>query len=447
MAKAKKGGVDWSNVRDLALFVFAIALIAGAYGYSAALHNWFPARQVEQAGVVIDKIKEELGWKLPWYYKKVGNLPAIKTYQAGKVAPGLVLVTGLGSENHPEARVIDSQGKVYQRWSIDWFQIWPNATHIAEQIRPKGAPGPNIHGVMIADNGDLVFNMDWAALIRMDACGHVRWKLPHMTHHSLFRDDDGNFWVPDLKMGKMHDPHFPGYVEGTYDYSVTKVSPDGKILKSWRIFDILLNNGLESYLYLSPQISEEAHMKGDTLHLNDVEVFPRSMTPGIFQPGDVMISLRNINMVLVFDPATGKVRHVFNGPFIHQHDPDFVDGNSITVFDNYSHTLDTPQQRSRIVQVYADGSPARILFEGNKTHPFFTDIMGKQQLLTNGDRLLTETVNGRALEIDAAGHPVWEYRNFVKPGVVGMLDEAQHLPLSMNAPFFERARKTCGAKS
>ena len=110
MAKAKKGGVDWSNVRDLALFVFAIALIAGAYGYAAALHNWFPARQVEQAGVVIDKIKEELGWKLPWYYKKVGNLPAIKTYQAGKVAPGLVLVTGLGSENHPEARVIDSQG-------------------------------------------------------------------------------------------------------------------------------------------------------------------------------------------------------------------------------------------------------------------------------------------------------------------------------------------------
>lgn len=447
MAKRKQGGNNWAAFRDLALFSFGVALFAGAYGYTAATKKWFPYHHVDAASAALDRVQETLGWKLPWYYKRVGNLPAATTIQPGKAAPGLMLVTGLGSENHPEARVIDDRGKVYQRWSIDWFQLWPNATHIAAQIRPKGPPGPNIHGVMLADNGDLVFNMDWAALIRMDACGHVLWKLPRMTHHALFRDDDGNFWVPDLKVGKMHDARLPGYVEGAYDYIVIKVSTEGKILKSWRIFDILLNNGLESYLYLSPQISEEPHMKGDTLHLNDVDVFPRDMAPGIFQPGDVMISLRNINMVLVFDPATGKARHVFAGPFIRQHDPDFVDGNSITVLDNYAQTKDTPQQRSRILQVYADGHPSRILFEGTKKHPFFTDIMGKQELLANGNRLLTEATGGRALEIDAAGRPVWEYRNFVKPGVVALMDQAQRLPLSMDAAFFARARKACGAKN
>ena len=187
-------------------------------------------------------------------------------------------------------------------------------------------------------------------------------------------------------------------------------------------------------------------MSGDTLHMNDAEVFPRSLAPGLFRPGDVMISLRNINMVLVFDPATGKARHIFNGPFIRQHDPDFVDGDSISVFDNYSQTRETPQQRSRILQLYADGRPARILFEGSKAHPFFSNIMGKHQALANGNRLLTEAANGRALEINAAGNPVWEYRNFVHTGVVGLMDEAQRLPRFMNPEFCAKARARRSAR-
>lgn len=446
MKRLNTRGSTWSGLRDLLLFVLGVALLAAAYGYTAALNSWFPKRYIDQALLMVEELQAKLGWKYPWYYQKVRNLPAMTLYQPGKMAPGLTLITGLGSENHPEARVIDSAGKVYHRWSINWFELWPDATHIPPFSRPVGLPGPSIHGVMIAENGDLVFNLERAGLFRLDACGHVRWKLPRMTHHALFRDEDGNFWVPDLKKGKMHDPRLPGYVDGANDYMLLKVSPDGKIMKEWRVFDLLLNNGLESYLYITSQDNDDAHMSGDTLHMNDAEVFPRSLAPGLFRPGDVMISLRNINMVLVFDPATGKARHIFNGPFIRQHDPDFVDGDSISVFDNYSQTRETPQQRSRILQLYADGRPARILFEGSKAHPFFSNIMGKHQALANGNRLLTEAANGRALEINAAGNPVWEYRNFVHTGVVGLMDEAQRLPLFMNPEFFAKARARCSAR-
>ena len=43
---------------------------------------------------------------------------------------------------------------------------------------------------------------------------------------------------------------------------------------------------------------------------------------------------------------------------------------------------------------------------------FFTRIMGAQQLLPNGNRLITESMAGRLLEVDASGNTVWEY---VKP--------------------------------
>lgn len=435
----------WPDLRDKLFFVVGIAILAWALGYATTERTWFPKRHIDRALLAYAKLEEMLGWKLPWYYQEAGNIPAVKLYQPNKLAPGLTLVTGLGSENHPEARVIDSTGKVYHRWSINWFDLWPDAKHVAASSQHVALPGPHIHGVLLQANGDLVFNLERGGLFRLDACGHVRWKLPHMTHHSLFQDEEGNFWVPDLRKRKMNDPRLPGYTMGTDDYYLLKVSEAGKILHEWRIFDLMLNNGLESYLYITSQLNDNAHMKGDTLHFNDAEIFPRTMSPGVFQPGDVMISLRNINMVLIFDPETGKVRHIFNGPFIRQHDPDFADGNSITVFDNYNQTMDTPQQRSRLLQVYADSRPARVLFEGNKAHPFFTNIMGKQQALPDGNYLLTESVNGRALEVDEKGQPVWEYRNFVREGVTGMIDEAQRLPVAMNADFFARARRSCRA--
>lgn len=432
-----------ARLRDRVLFLYGVILISGAYGYAAAVNGWFPTRLVDQAMLGFSKVEEMAGWKYPWYYRKVGNLPAVKAFRPKEIAPGLTLITALGSAKHPEARVIDSRGKVVQRWNINWFNLWPDAKHLPPSGRFVALPGPMTHGVLLEPNGDLVFNLENAGLFRMNACGHVIWKLPLLTHHDLFRDEDGNYWVPDVVKGRMHDPALPGYIGGTNDHRLLKISPDGKVLKQWRIFDIFLKNRMRSYLYLTTQNNMSVHMKGDTLHLNDVDVFPRTIKPGIFQPGDVMISLRNINMVLVFDPQTEKVRHIFNGPFIRQHHPDFVDGNSIIVFDNYSQTMDTAQQRSRIVEVHADGRPPRIVWEGDAKHPFFSNIMGKQQLLPNGNRLLTEAVNGRALEIDPEGNMVWEYRNFVSTGVIGLMDEAQRLDPSRNAAFFARARAAC----
>lgn len=421
-----------------------VALLSGTYGYLAASNRWFPTSFIDEAADGFTELKRMAGLELPWYYVEIGDQPALRVYKADRLSPGLTLITALGHENHPEARVVDSQGRTVHRWSINWFELWPDAKHLAPQDRFNALPGPHTHGVVLTREGDLIFSLERAGLFRLDACGRIKWKLPRMTHHSLFQDEDNNLWVPDVVPDSIHDPALPGYTGRTFDYHLLKVSPDGQILKQWRIFDLFVENRLASYLYVTSRANFEAKMSGDTLHLNDAEVFPRSMTPGTFKPGDVMISLRNINMVMIFDPQTNRVVHVFNGPFVRQHDPDFVDGNTITVFDNHTHTMGTSQERTRILEVSTDGRKPRVIFEGNARHPFFTNIMGKHQALPNGNMLLTEATKGRALEIDAEGNLVWELRNFVRPGVVGLMDEAQRLDPQMDAAFFARARAACG---
>ena len=69
--------------------------------------------------------------------------------------------------------------------------------------------------------------------------------------------------------------------------------------------------------------------------------------------------------------------------------------------------------------------------------------MGKHQILHNGNILLTEAPEGRAIEIAPDGSLVWEYYNIVEDGILGLLDEAQRLPVEFSREFFTRATAKC----
>ena len=62
---------------------------------------------------------------------------------------------------------------------------------------------------------------------------------------------------------------------------------------------------------------------------------PRCLKEGIFKKGDVLVSLRNINTIFVFNRENDKIKFIPTGSFVRQHDPDFVDGETISVFDNH----------------------------------------------------------------------------------------------------------------
>lgn len=57
--------------------------------------------------------------------------------------------------------------------------------------------------------------------------------------------------------------------------------------------------------------------------------------------------------------------------------------------------------------------------------------------------MLASSLEGRAMEVNAEGKLLWQYFNILDDGFVGILPEAQVLPLSMDRKFFENLRAAC----
>ena len=325
-------------------------------------------------------------------------------------------------------------GELVHSWPVDWFDIWPDASHLPPQDVPKMRPGTHLHGMLLLPDGDILFNFEKLGLVRMGLCGDVRWKLPYQTHHSVFMDDAGSLWVSAMRWHTETMPNYPAHVPPIREPVVLKVSPEGELLEEISVFDLLAENDYRA-LHNMRAGAKSNTVTGDSLHLNDVEVFPGSMEEGFFKHGDIVISLRNIHTVIVFDPATRKIKLLKVGGFIRQHDPDFIDGNTLMIFDNNTIGPQSFGQQSRILLFDAQKDELSVKYTGSPDNPFYTYIMGKQQLLENGNLLISDSINGRAFEVNEAGEIVWEFVNLVGEGRVGIVEEVERLPESYRHIF------------
>ena len=118
--------------------------------------------------------------------------------------------------------------------------------------------------------------------------------------------------------------------------------------------------------------------------------------------------LWRLNLIFVFDPASGAVKWHASEPFIQQHDPDFVGDGWIGVFDN--HEDGTPRGErlggSRIVLLQAHTDSIIEIFPTPLSEPFYTPTQGTWQKLTNGNLLLRA---GRVVEVAPDGQTVWDW--------------------------------------
>jgi Arylsulfotransferase (ASST) len=125
-----------------------------------------------------------------------------------------------------------------------------------------------------------------------------------------------------------------------------------------------------------------------------------------------LVSIRNLNLLIVFDPDTRVVKWAQTGPWLRQHDPDFMPDGRIMVFDNRN---DDAGGRllggSRLLAIDPVSREVETLYEGTESEPFFTAGRGKAQQLDNGNFLITETQFGRVLEATPDGEIVWSFVN------------------------------------
>ena len=376
-----------------AWFILSVAVLGVGYGIAANEKGWFPSPLAKQAWRQAEAVVTDnpFSYLVPRVYDRHGA----RIVQPEKMQPGLTLVSSMWEMPEgwtPSVRLFNNRGETVHEWPVG-----------DDLFRDDGY----IHGTHLFPNGDLVVNVEYVGTARLDACGNVRWRLPKRTHHSVARAEDGTFWIPAQMGDRTTD--YPGLDEPVLPEQILHVSAEGEVLQTIDLIDLLFENGLERYFFKR----HGPHPSGELMHLNDVE--PLSATAAneytLFGAGDLLVSLRDLHLVFVFDPETGDVKwHAF-GPFIRQHDPDFLGDGRIGVFDNNPDGTHrgTVLGGSRIVVLRPPSDSTTDLFPTARSDTFYTEAGGKWQQLENGNLLLTEAQAGRVVEVHPDGSTVWEY--------------------------------------
>ncbi len=426
-------------------FFASCLFLAGLYGFCAARYQWFPSSLLAPALAHLDADQRDArDMSVHHVHVARHDLEGVRTYGDAPPREAVMLVTGFwpDRDGRPGARVIDRAGATLHHWDIDPAALWPSSPHTDSGAGLFNVPTNYIHGSYLFENGDLLFNIEFLGLARIRSNGEVVWRLDLRTHHSVARDDDGNFWVCMVRWIETEAQRagrFKGLELPLAEDCVVKVSPDGEVLQTVSMLETVYDSDMRELLW---KIGAVQH--GDALHLNDVEPLSASMADQypLFDPGDLVVSLRHIDAVFVFDPGTREVKWSAHEPFMRQHDPDFIGDGWISVFDNRNDPSPDGSVLggSRLWLLRPHTGEQRLVYpdpEATSDHerPFYTNIGGKAQRFDDGHWLLTEAQYGRIFEIDPDGNTVWEWGCARRPdgSTISEMLEGTSYPFSASA--------------
>jgi len=394
-------------------FGLSFFLLIFLYGIGVGHWKWFPFSEFEEAvgqARAVGVLPVDPHFVHPRPYERQGT----RLLKPDDMQEGLTLLSTNWKEYGWGAalKLIDANGRTVHSWRVDPAQLGRSVDH-GPLTRNFAAP----HGLALFPNGDVVVGLRGVGeLVRLDACGDVIWRLPTPAdrwdpHHSIFRAENGTLWVSGRRPTTPDQPGLRRFDTISEDL-IVHVSADGTVLQKTSVIDLLWENDLQRYV---AKQFEHGVDPNDLTHLNDIEPLPAPMADAypLFEAGDLAVSLRRPDLILVFDPDTDIVKWHAASPFINQHDPDFIGGGWIGVLNNNQDFTETGSMLggSEVLALQPHTDSVEVRFPSAQSDSFYTSTAGEWQHLDNGNMLLTATNAGRVVEVNPKGETVWEWIN------------------------------------
>lgn len=316
-------------------------------------------------------------------------------HDAEKAFPGYNLYH---STKRRGAFLIDMNGDVVHRWQY-----------------PEGVTiHTDAHLELLPERGDLLVRAK-SSIEKIDRDSRRVWSYSAETHHDFWIHTNGEIYAM-IRQSRLVPELHPEFE--TLDESIAILSPEGVERKRISLPDALLRS---PWAGLLPAVSDldRAQLFGldlaadaavleapalDILHSNHVEVFDGALAERgeIYGEGNLLVSIRNLNTILILDPSGHRVIWLW-GPnnLTFQHHPSLLPNGHILLFNNgieSSEILELDPLSRRVVWRYADGE-------------LFSRTRGSAQRLPNGNTLITESDSGNVLEVTAQKEIVWKFAN------------------------------------
>jgi hypothetical protein len=282
-----------------------------------------------------------------------------------------------------------------------------------------------IHPILTKDTG-LILKAENSLLYKLNKDSKIEWYLKGNFHHSIEQDAEGNYWV-------LYTPLKPDLDTITYpglqDECIAKVSPKGKLLYSLSVTKTLLDNG-----YKSLMVGIGLYQKSP-LHLNDVQ--PALYNSKYWQKGDLLISMRNRSTIMLYSQVKKKIVWLQTGPWLNQHDVNFADSLSISVYGNDVMRIDDKRyqlvHKHNNLYVYnfstnTTTKPYDMAFSNNNIQ---TERSGRGMILNNKDLFVEETNYGKVYRLNNSTI-IWRYMEIIDSNFIGRISWSRyysHLPL------------------
>jgi hypothetical protein len=302
------------------------------------------------------------------------------------------------SGHSPVAILMDMGGNVLHTWEYGFSDVWPDRKYpdppdAAERWR-------RAH---LFENGDVLAIFEGVGLIKIDKDSRLLWEYSGGAHHDLEVMDDGTIYV------LTRDAHLIPRINESQpilEDSITLLDGNGNELHRFSVLEAFENSEYSSVL-------ERMERSGDIFHTNTVEVLDRSLgdeLPG-FRAGNLLICLRELSVIAVIDPEREVVVWALSGNWKALHQPTLLENGNIMIFDNKG-----SDGMSRIVEFNPATLEVAWIYRGEPPIPLFSPSCGSNQRLPNGNTLITESDNGRAIEVTPGRETVWEYWNPERAG-------------------------------
>ncbi len=324
----------------------------------------------------------------------------------------------LPGEGGADVGLVDMNGNEVHRWKMEVPRV------------KGGIPRARL----LADGHLLVLRSIWDRVDgyaqQYDWDGALVWEYAPpgelWPHHDIFRKDNGNTLlicresVPEQIRQKARDPERRRLL---YADVIQELTPASEIVWEWHQYEHI---DIDRHVLVPAGVDWRGGPENDTsvdwTHTNTVQAIPANRWYDAgdkrFKPGNVLLSLRQLDAVLLVDRDAKEIVWEYTGDYkggmSGQHDSHMIEkglpgeGN-VLIFDNGASPTTNAAHCGCSYILEVDPTTDKVVWVYDKAEEFHSTFTSSCQRLPNGNTLILESAHGRVFEVTHEGETVWEH--------------------------------------